>query len=84
MKELQDRLDEVLFLMPTIKNYSIVLLTYLVLVDPDGTGVALRQKDIIVETGLCLRSLQLGMKELEDRGILHREGKIAPLFILNF
>ena len=36
MIDLQDRLDEVLDLMPKLKNYSIVLLTYLVLVDPDG------------------------------------------------
>lgn len=70
MIDLQDRLDEVLDLMPKLKNYSIVLLTYLVLVDPDGVGVELKLREIMKETGLCLRSIQLGVVELENLGVL--------------
>lgn len=77
------KMNKLVSLMPQLKNYSITLLTFLMIEDPEGHGVQLKQSYILTKTGLCQRSLQLAIKELEGKGLIEREGKKMPVFTVN-
>jgi len=72
---MMDDIRKIVALMPTLKRYSVVLLLYLVTVDPEHGGIVLKQWHIMEKTGLCQRSLQLAIKELEDKGLLLRDNE---------
>jgi hypothetical protein len=75
-----DKIQKLVKIMPQLRSYSIILALYVITKDVDGYGVPLKQWFIMEKTGLCQRSLQLAIAELESKGILEREGKYAPPF----
>lgn len=77
-----ERLTKLKELMPSLHRYSVVLLLFLILSDVDKDGVEFKQWWIMEKTGLCQRSLQLAIKELEEKKLLEREGKRNSLFIV--
>lgn len=77
---MEKRMKRLVELMPTLKNYSIVLLAYLIAVDPEGKGVPCKYWFLVERTGLCQRSLQFAIKELESKGLLQREGRTNAIF----
>ncbi len=79
---MMERLNRLKELMPTLHRYSIVLLVYLILNDVEKKGIELKQWWIMQQTGLCQRSLQLAIRELEERKLLEREGDRNSVFIL--
>lgn len=78
-----NNMDKLVNLMPELKNYSIVLSMFILYLDPDLEGVHLKQWYIIEKTGLCQRSLQLAIKELESKELLTRIGDVGQKFILH-
>lgn len=80
---MRTKFDIIMDMMPTLKHYSFRLLLFICHTDPVGDGVVLKQSYIMQKTGLCQRSLQLAIQELEEMGILERDGNYAPIFIIH-
>lgn len=58
--------------LPDLKNYSLKLLVHLIMHD-EIEGRRYTQQILKDETGLASNSIQKGIKELEDKGLLKRE-----------
>lgn len=80
---MNEKLKRLIELMPVLRRYSIVLLTYLIITSSDEHNVGLKHSYIMQQTGLCQRSLQLAITELESMGILEREGFRYAMFTLH-
>lgn len=78
-----EKYKKIVELMPALKRYSIVLLVYLVTIDPYLEGVSLTHKHIMEKTGLCERSLGLAIRELEEKRLLTRRGYHEAEFIVH-
>lgn len=70
-------------MMNRLRSYSFILASYIIINDPYGEGISLKQWYIMEKTGLCQRSLQLAIQELEGKGILEREGTKGAIFRIN-
>lgn len=78
-----EKIKKLVKMMPRLRSYSIILALYVIANDYTNDGVPLKQSTIMRETGLCQRSLQLAIAELESKGILEREGRYMPPFKIN-
>lgn len=78
------RYDKLLEIMPQLKSYSFRLLFFLVNKEKEEyRGISFPQWFIMDKTGLCQRSLQMAISELEEKGLITRHEPRNSTFVIH-